>query len=79
MNDTLRDAVRPARTARFRTPVILAGAALVLATPVEAQRARQAAPDTTLSPVERRIRDYVRAHSDERLVGVDAELHCCHP
>jgi len=75
MNDTLRDAVRPARTARFRTPVILAGAALVLATPVEAQRAHQAAPDTTLSPVERRIRDYVRAHSDEQVALLERAVN----
>lgn len=80
MNDTFRDAVRLARTARFRTPVILggavlAGAVLGLATPVQAQRARQAAPDTTLSPVERRIRDYVRAHSDEQIALLERAVN----
>lgn len=73
MTRFLPDAVRRGRTARFRTPITLTpvtlaagalGAALTVAGPLHAQQTRT---DATLSPVEQRIRTYVRAHSAEQI------------
>ena len=72
----LSRAVRTTRTAPRRTPITTAVATLALvassiAAPLHAQGALRAATltarDTTLSPVERRIRDYVRAHADDQI------------
>jgi hypothetical protein len=84
MTSTRPHAVRSSRTARRRASATLAAGTLALVaaiTPLGAQQPPQsrrpprASADTTLSPVEQRIRDYVRAHADDQIALLERAVN----